>query len=196
MNILLIIVAVIVVLVLAAILASAWAFSRRQRSERLRQKFGPEYDYTVDTMGDRHQAESELADREKRAKSLKIHSLTREEVNRFTDAWQGVQARFVDEPAEAIADAELLVGEVMEARGYPAAGYERRISYLSVNHPRSVQNYRAAQAITQQDGRHEVSTEDLRRAMTYYREVFDDLLETDETRTAEPRKVKVEEIPR
>jgi hypothetical protein len=183
MNILWIIVAVIVVLVLAAILASTWGFYRRQRSERLRQKFGPEYNYTVDTVGDRHQAESELAEREKRAKSLKIRPLTQEEINRFSDAWQEVQARFVDEPAEAIADAELLVGEVMEARGYPAAGYERRISYLSVNYPRSVQNYRIAHEIAQPDGRREVTTEDRRRAMTYYRELFDDLLQTSETRT-------------
>jgi hypothetical protein len=196
MNILLIIIVVIVALVLAAILASAWAFSRRQRSGHLRRKFGPEYDHTVDELGDRHRAESELADREKRVKSLKLRSLTHEEVNRFNDAWQGVQTRFVDEPAEAIADAELLVGEVMEARGYPAAGYERRISYLSVNHPRAVQNYRAALKITQHDGRHEVDTEDLRRAMTYYCELFHDLLDTDETRAAEPRKIKVEEIPR
>ena len=196
MNILLIIIAVIVALILVAILASAWAFFRRQRSQRLRRKFGPEYDYTVDTLGDRRQAESELADREKRAKSLKIRPLTREEVDRFTDAWQGVQTRFVDEPAEAIADAELLVGEVMEARGYPAAGYERRISYLSVDHPRAVQSYRAAQSITQHDGRHEATTEDLRQAMTHYRDLFNDLLETDETRGAEPRKVKIEEIPR
>jgi hypothetical protein len=64
MNILLIIIAVVVVLALAAILASAWTFSRRQRSEHLRRKFGPEYDHTVDTLGDRHRAESELADRE------------------------------------------------------------------------------------------------------------------------------------
>ena|SRR5918999_1061660 len=196
MNILLIIIAVIVALILVAILASAWAFFRRRRSEHLRRRFGPEYDYTVDTLGDRPRAESELADREKRAKSLKIRSLTREEVNRFADAWQRVQTRFVDEPAEAIADAELLVGEVMEARGYPAAGYERRISYLSVDHPRAVQSYRAAQSITQHDGRHEATTEDLRQAMTHYRDLFNDLLETDETRAAEPRKVKIEEIPR
>jgi hypothetical protein len=192
----LIIIAVIVVLVIVAIAAAAWSFSRKQRSERLRRQFGPEYDHIVATTGDRHRAESELSEREKRTKALKIRSLSREEVNRFSDEWQKVQSRFVDEPHEAITDAELLVGEVMEARGYPTAGYERRISYLSVNHPRAVQNYRDAQAITQREGRNEVSTEDLRRAMTYYRELFDDLLEPDSAKAAEPRKVKVEEIPR
>jgi hypothetical protein len=195
MNIWLLIVAVIVVLVIVAIVAAAWAFSRRRRSEHLRQKFGPEYDHTVATTGDRHRAESELAEREKRTKSLKIRSLTPEEINRFSEDWQRIQSRFVDEPNEAVTDAELLVGEVMETRGYPAAGFERRISYLSVNHPQAVQNYRSARAITQRDGRNEVTTEDLRRAMTYYRELFDDLLATDDARSAESRKVKVEEIP-
>jgi hypothetical protein len=187
MNILLIVLPVIVVLVLAVILVSAWVLYRRQRSERLRQKFGPEYDYTMDATGDRRQTESELADREKRSKSLNIRSLTREEINRFSDAWQRVQTRFVDEPAEAITDAELLVSEVMEARGYPQAGFERRISYLSVNYPQSVQSYRTAHDITQGDGGREVTTEDQRRAMTYYRELFNDLLDAGETRAAEPR---------
>jgi FtsZ-interacting cell division protein ZipA len=196
MNMWLIIVAVIVVLVLVAIAAAAWAFSRKRRSERLRRQFGPEYDHTVATTGDRHQAESELAEREKRTKSLKIRSLTQEEVNRFSDEWQRVQSRFVDEPNEAITDAELLVGEVMEARGYPAAGYERRISYLSVNHPQAVQNYRVARTITHHDGRNEVTSEDLRRAMAYYRELFEDLLATDDTRATESRKVKIEEVSR
>jgi hypothetical protein len=195
MNIWLLIIAVIVVLTIVAIAAAAWAFYRRRRSAHLRQKFGPEYDHTVATSGDRHRAESELAEREKRTKSLKIRSLTPEEINQFSEDWQRIQSRFVDEPNEAVTDAELLVGEVMETRGYPAAGYERRISYLSVNHPQAVQNYRSARAITQRDGRNEVTTEDLRRAMTYYRELFDDLLATDDARSAESRKVKVEEIP-
>lgn len=196
MSTLLLIIAVIVVLVIAAVALAAWSFSRKRRSERLRRQFGPEYEHTVTTTGDRRRAESELSEREKRTRSLKIRPLSREEVNQFSDDWQRVQTRFVDEPNEAITDAELLVGEVMEARGYPAAGYERRISYLSVNHPQAVQNYRAAQAITQRDGHNEVSTEDLRRAMTYYRELFDDLLEPDGARAAEPRKVKIEEISR
>jgi hypothetical protein len=169
----------VVVLVLVAILVvAAWAFSRRRRTERLHRRFGPEYEYAVTTVGDRRRAEAELANREKQAKSLQIRPLSREEVERFSEAWQGVQTRFVDHPTEAITDAENLVIEVMRARGYPAVDVEQRVDYLSVDHPRAAQNYRAAHGITQKTKSQETTTEDLRQAMTCYREIFNELLGT------------------
>ena len=170
---------IIVVLLLVAILVTAaWAFSRRRRTERLRRRFGSEYEHTATTLGDRRQAEAELANREKQAKSLQIRPLAREEVERFAEAWQGVQTRFVDQPTEAITDAENLVIEVMQVRGYPAVDFERRVEYLSVDHPGAAQNYRAAHGITQKIKSQEATTEDLRQAMTYYRELFNELLGT------------------
>jgi FtsZ-interacting cell division protein ZipA len=81
------IIAIVVALVLVAILlAAAWAFSRRRRTERLHRRFGPEYEHTVTALGDRRQAEAELADREKQARSLKTRPLSREEVERFSQA--------------------------------------------------------------------------------------------------------------
>ena len=97
------VIAIIVALVVVAIVvAAAWAFSRRRRTERLHRRFGPEYEHAVTTVGDRRQAEAELADREKRAKSLQIRPLSGEEVAHFAEAWQGVQSRFVDQPAEPL----------------------------------------------------------------------------------------------
>ncbi len=65
------VIAIVVALVVVAVLvAAAWAFFRRQRTNRLHRRFGPEYEHTVTTIGDRRQAEAELADREKQAKSL------------------------------------------------------------------------------------------------------------------------------
>jgi tRNA A37 N6-isopentenylltransferase MiaA len=68
--------------------------------------------------------------------------------------------------------------EVMKLRGYPMADFDRRAEDLSVDHPGVVRTYRAAHAIalTEQEGR--ATTEDLRQAMVYYRELFDELLET------------------
>jgi hypothetical protein len=173
------VIAIVVALVLGAILlAAAWALFRRQRTNRLHRRFGPEYDHAVTTLGDQRQAEAELANREKRAKSLKIRPLGREEVERFSEAWQEAQTRFVDQPTEAITDAENLVIEVMQARGYPAVDVEQRMDYLSVDHPRAAQNYRAAHGITQKIKSQEATTEDLRQAMTYYRELFNELLGT------------------
>ena len=53
---------------------------------------------------------------------------------------------------------------------------------ISVDHAHVVQNYRAACEIAQRHERGEASTEDLRKAMAYYRELFDDLLELHEVR--------------
>jgi hypothetical protein len=179
MGVLELVIAIIVVLLLVTILlTAAWALFRRQRTKRLRRRFGPEYDHAATRLGDRRQAELELANREKQAKSLKIHPLPQEEVDQFTQAWQGVQTRFVDEPTEAITDAENLVIEVMQARGYPAMDFERRVEYMSVDHPRAAQNYRAAHEITQKIKSQETTTEDLRQAVTYYRELLNELLGT------------------
>jgi FtsZ-interacting cell division protein ZipA len=179
MSTLELVIAIVVVLVVVAIVvAAAWALSRRRRTERLHRRFGPEYEHAVTTIGDQRQAEAELVNREKRAKSLQIRPLSREEVERFSEAWQGVQTRFVDQPTEAITNAENLVVEVMQARGYPAVDVERRVDYLSVDHPRAAQNYRVAHGITQKTKSQEATTEDLRQAMTYYRELFNELLGT------------------
>lgn len=91
-------VAIIVVLALAAMVALGRVFYRRRRTERLHHKFGTEYDHTIQTAVNQSRAESELTKREKLGKALKIHPLTREEGNRFSDAWQEIQTRFVDEP--------------------------------------------------------------------------------------------------
>jgi hypothetical protein len=66
----------------------------------------------------------------------------------------------------------------MRLRGYPMGDFDRRAEDLSVDHPHVVRNYRAAHeiAVTHSQGR--ASTEDLRRAMVYYRQLFDELLET------------------
>ena len=174
----LVIAIVVALAVVAIVVAAAWALSRRRRTERLHRRFGPEYEHAVTTIGDQRQAEAELANREKQAKSLQIRPLSREEVERFSEAWQGVQTRFVDQPIGAINDAENLVVEVMQARGYPAVDVERRVDYLSVDHPRAAQNYRVAHGITQKTKSQEATTEDLRQAMTYYREIFNELLGT------------------
>jgi C4-dicarboxylate-specific signal transduction histidine kinase len=184
-------VAIIVVLALAAMVALGRVFYRRRRTERLRHKFGTEYDHTIQTAVNQSRAESELTKREKLGKALKIHPLTREEGNRFSDAWQELQTRFVDEPGEAITNAEVLLGKVIEAMGYPTGDFEQRVTYLSVNYPQAARSYRGAHAITKDIRHHETTTEDMRQAMVSYREVLDDLFETGEIKVAESRRIKI-----
>ena len=58
------------------------------------------------------------------------------------------------------------------------ADFDRRAEDLSVDHADVVKNYRAAHEIAIAEQKGSASTEDLRRAMVHYRQLFDELLET------------------
>jgi len=88
-----------------------------------------------------------------------------------------LQGRFVDNPKGVVVQAEQLVRELMEKRGYPMGDFERRAGDISVDHPDVVANYRAAQAIAVRDQRGSADTEELRKAVVHYRALFDELLE-------------------
>lgn len=170
-----IILAVVIVLALAAI--GAWYFYQKQRSQTLRRHFGPEYDRTVTELGSRAKGESELKAREKRVERLEILPLAPSEAARFSEAWQTLQSRFVDNPKGVVVQAEQLVRELMTKRGYPMGDFEQRAGDISVGHPDVVANYRAAQAIAVRDQRGSADTEELRKAVVHYRALFDELLE-------------------
>ena len=166
----------IAILVLLAVIAAA-LLMRRNRSQRLAQRFGPEYDRTVENTGSRSRAEAELAAREKRREKLEIQPLDAAEAQRFRMEWDQVQARFVDNPRSAVSEADLLVRDVMMRRGYPMGDFDARAADLSVDHPRVVEHYRAAHAIALRDAQGEADTESLRQAFVHYRVLFDELLQ-------------------
>ena len=58
----------VVVLVLIAL--AAWFIYKKKQSRRLQERFGPEYGRSVDDLGSRTKAESELKAREKRVERL------------------------------------------------------------------------------------------------------------------------------
>ena len=159
---------------------------KRAQSRRLQQRFGPEYSRVVGTVGDREKAEAQLKAREARVERLKLVALPPAEAARFAEEWKLLQARFVDNPTTVVVEAERLVRELMLKRGYPMADFEHRAADISVNHPKVVDNYRAAQAIAGRAVRGESSTEDLRKAVLHYRLLFEDLLEVTPPRKAEP----------
>jgi hypothetical protein len=154
-------------------------FTRRKRTERLHDHFGPEYDHTVQTLGDEKKAQTELEERQKHVKSLDIHPLSVKEHERFVAEWTAVQSRFVDEPGQAIVDADRLIMEVMQTRAYPVSDFEQRAADVSVSYPALVSNYRAARAIALKNEKHQADTEELRQAMIYYRSLFEELLVTE-----------------
>lgn len=175
-----------------ALLALAWFFSRRKKqSDRLQQRFGAEYDRTVGELGGRTKAESELKAREARVEHLTITPLAPAEAARFSQAWNALQGRFVDNPKGVVVQADQLVRELMVKRGYPMGDFERRAADISVDHPAVVENYRAAQAIAARDERGDADTEELRKAVVHYRVLFDEMLEV---RTPKPEVVSVKQM--
>jgi hypothetical protein len=173
--------------VVALLTLAAWSFSqKRKQSARLQQRFGPEYGRTVGELGGRAKAESELKVREKRVEHLTIAPLAPAEAARFSQAWNALQGRFVDNPKGVVIQADQLVRELMLKRGYPMGDFERRAADISVDHPSVVENYRAAQAIAVRDERGEADTEELRKAVVHYRVLFDDMLEVREAKPEAP----------
>ena|SRR5579862_6911859 len=150
----------------------------RQRSRKLRSKFGPEYQRAVYERGSTFKAERELEERAKRVERFRLRHLNNAEAERFAQEWRTTQEKFVDDPRGAVADADLLVQETMKARGYPTGGeFDAQTADLSVDHPFVISNYRAAHEIAVRNERTPASTEDLRLAMKHYRALFEDLLD-------------------
>src|SRR4051794_14440471 len=168
------IVIVVAVLVIIAIIALAIVQMRRRRT--LRERFGPEYDRTVDVTDSKRQAEKDLRERAARRDELNIRELSPAAASRYQEQWTVVQQQFVDAPTAAVRDAQTLVTTVMRERGYPTNDVDERESMLSVDHADIVGRYRSATQIEQRSQTGKATTEDLRQAMTHYRALFDALL--------------------
>ena len=170
--------AVVGIVALVVVTGVIWYVTeRKRRTESLQAQYGPEYTRTVSEVGSRRRAEEELVKRQERVEHLEIRPLLADQRELFAERWRAVQAAFVDDPAGAVTMADALVEEVMKTRGYPVSDFDQRAADLSVHHSRFVDNYRAAREIAARHRRNAASTEDLRTAIVYYRELFEDLLE-------------------
>jgi hypothetical protein len=167
---------ILIVVAAAVVILAVTLLYRRRQSQNLKARFGAEYDRTVGDKGGVSRAEAELAERTKRVAAYNIRPLPVADREHYLDSWRWVQTNFVDSPKDAVTKADGIVGEVMTARGYPVDDFERGSADLSVDHPKVVENYRAAHDIAVRLQRGEASTEDLRQAMIHYRALFEDLV--------------------
>ena len=181
-----VIAAVAVVVILAV---AFWMMQSRRKSSRLREGFGPEYERTVQDTGDKRKAERDLEARQKRVAALDIRPLKAEDQAKFSQQWTETQTKFVDSPSDAIVQADRLVVQVMQVRGYPVGDFDRRTEDISVDHPQVVPVYRTAHETAEKNARGEATTEDLRQAMVQYRVLFNELLETGEAPVDDHRTV-------
>jgi len=170
----------IALLAAVVVLVAALALWRWSRSRALRRQFGPEYHHTLETAGKRGLAERELLERRHRVEKLKLRDLSDEERRDFGGRWRGLQVDFVDRPRQAVEAANKLIAAVMEARGYPGGDFDQRLADASVEHARLVPDYREAREIAERSRSGEASTEDMRRAVVCYRNLFQALLGVEE----------------
>ena len=183
---------VIAAVALAVIAIVAIIVMQQRRRRELRESFGPEYERAVAREGDVRKGESELMARRERRAEFDIRPLSPQSRTAYARSWEQTQARFVDDPATALAQADALIIAVMGERGYPMDDFDRRTDDISVDHPDVVQHYRAAHDISvrlDEDSNGSasstaVSTEDLRQGLVHYRALFQELLETDEDEPA------------
>jgi hypothetical protein len=175
-TILLIAVPVILVLIVGGVIGIA--FGSRQRTKRLQEKFGPEYERALHEMGDQRQAEHELEARLNHVKALEIRPLSEEEIDRFTSEWQETQAAFVDEPAVAMQVADHIIAKVMKTKGYPVEDFEQQVADISVDYPDLAMDYRGLHLIAIKE--ENVSTEEMRQAMLHGRALFKNLVRSEE----------------
>jgi hypothetical protein len=165
----------IVVVVLVVALAAIAFMALRRRS--LRERFGPEYDRVVADEDSRFAAERELRERERRHAELTLRPLSPESRQRYATDWEEIQTRFIDSPSEAVTAADELVTHLVADRGYPTQEYEEQLKYLSVEHARTLGQYRDAHEISERNQRGEASTEELRKALVEYRALFAEVLD-------------------
>ena len=117
----LIAVAVVVLIVVGLFIAVSAG-----RTTRLRKQFGPEYERTMQDRDGRRAAESDLRNRQKQREQLNIHPLAEPARARYAEQWRELQERFIDQPASAVMEADVLVRQVMNDEGYPVDDFNRQ----------------------------------------------------------------------
>ncbi|QKW23050.1 hypothetical protein HUT16_31725 [Kitasatospora sp. NA04385] len=172
------IVAIVVIAVVVA--ALAFAVRHRQQHPSLSRRFGPEYERTVARHGgDTAAAERELAQRVERHRELTLTPLSEAERARAEEQWAQVKARFVDDPRQALANAEALLARVARDRGYPDSDVDAQIDTISVDHGEHVESYRTLRALSRPNATGRSSaTEEQRAALVRARELFTALVGT------------------
>ena len=156
------------------------ATSRRRRTH-LHDRFGPEYERTVDGTGKRRRPQNATCANGRRSTtgSSSGRSALRSR-ERYQHDWEALQAKFVDRPQVAVTEADALVTDVMRERGYPVDDWEHKQrarcrwtipTWCSTTGPRT-----RSRSAASPRGR---STEDLRVAVVSYRALFEELVEDD-----------------
>lgn len=167
--------AILVVLILGAAFAAVILVDR-SRSARLRSRFGPEYERTLQETGNRRSTERRLAGVARRRDSLDIQPLPAERRTALRAQWASLQALFVDEPATATIRADELVTTVLRDRGYPTDDRAETAGLLAADTPALGAGFREARVGMTGAEAGDADTDTLRRRFLALRAVFDNVV--------------------
>ncbi len=164
-----------IVIVAAARMARARR-AQREREQQLRDRFGREYDRVVSIEGHR-EGQDVLEARLARYDHLDHRALSPAQREGHTETWRRLQFGFVDSPERSVREAENLVVNVMEARGYPTCDSAVRAAALSVDEPDLADAYRAAHRAYRHADFGDATVGQLHGAVLVYRELLEYLLD-------------------
>ena len=153
-----------------------YAVNRRRRTEQLQILFGPEYDRAVRLYGDKNRAEEALMSRRRRLSELGVHHLNEAERERYLMEWVGIQAASANDPAKTLLRADELLTEIMRAEGSPADDPDERKLDIALIHPLVAEEYRASSAVIERQKRGIATSEECRRAIIRFSNIFDSIL--------------------
>jgi len=164
---------------IAALVAAValWRDGPRRRAQRLRERFGPEYDIAVEQYGE-SRAACELEGREHRVSNLPLRSLPPAERASLAQSWLLAQQRFADAPGKAAGEAYELLLHTLHARGYSVEDFDQCVADLSVDYGGIVQYARAVHALDQANRAGLANSEALLLSRAHYQALFEGLLGT------------------
>jgi hypothetical protein len=174
-----ILIALLVLAVAAVVVALIVGKRARQRTVRLRERFGPEYDRAVETAGGRRAGEAELEERLSRRQGLQLRPAGKVEQDRYDQEWAEIEAQFDDAELPALARADALVTTLLAECGYPMESFDQRAADLKGDYPEAVGHYRRAHGVYRRADEGEGTHEDFYEALQHYQAFLDALLAPD-----------------
>src|SRR5438093_7530396 len=176
-TILIVLVGAVVAILLVGIAILFYDEDRKQRDLRMRQAVGP--GRTRSPTAARATPQSAVAPGQS-LDSLTVNPFTSVEAARLSGEWRRIEEAFGDNPRFAIAEADHLAQDVMEARGHRISDFERVPTTIQAGRARYIENYRRAHRIALVMTRGQAGTAELRQALVHYRSLFEELLESEE----------------
>lgn len=165
-----IVIAVVAVVLIGVLLVLAQR--KRSRAAGYEDRYGREYQRTIDRVGSREAAQRELDERAERRRRSPLRPLPSSRRDELLDRWERLQAQFIEAPAATVRNADVLLDEAARDRGYADADIDQRLQDLALEHSDEVHAYRQATGRTKADRGPVEDEESLRRTMVAGRDLF------------------------